>query len=129
MAVAMSGTIDEKRIFVADTRRRFTLEEKLAMVAETRTSPVSRVARKHGVASGLLFRWRKTLGNHAVASQPRTPEAGFVRVALPAPLAREADERADSRIEIFLAGGWRLIVGKNVDVAALGRIVDVLERR
>ena len=70
----MSGPMDEKRIFVADTRRRWPLEEKLAMVAETRTKPVSRVARKHGVAPGLLFRWRKTLGDRAAASPPRVPE-------------------------------------------------------
>jgi transposase len=126
----MSGTMDEKRIFVADMRRRWPLEEKLAMVAETRTSPVARVARKHGVAPGLLFRWRKTLGNRAAPSQPQAPEAGFVRVALPASLAPPmAVGERDATIEIVLVGGRRVFVGKDVDVAALGRIVDVLERR
>jgi transposase-like protein len=48
--------------------RRFSIEEKLAIVAETEASPVSRVARKHGVSSGLVFRWRKTLGHRARAA-------------------------------------------------------------
>ena len=134
MTVPMSGPMDEKRIFVADTRRRWPLEEKLAMVAETRTRPVSRVAHKHGVAPGLLFRWRKTLGDRAAASPPRAPETGFVPIALPALLAAPAPapdtgRSRDTMIEIVLACGQRLIVGKAVDAAALGRIVDVLERR
>ena len=132
VTVPMSGPMDEKRIFVADARRRWPLEEKLAMVAETRTRPVSRVARKHGVAPGLLFRWRKTLGDRAAASPPRAPETGFVPIALPAPLSAPESDTGHSRdttIEIVLAGGQRLIVGKDVDAAALGRILDVLERR
>jgi transposase len=131
IAVPMSGASSEKRIFVADTRRRWPLEEKLAMVAETRTIPVARVARKHGVTPGLLFRWRKTLGDRVATSRPRAPE-GFVPVALPAPLAPLeviGGHDRDATIEIILAGGRRIIVGKDVDAAALGRILDVLERR
>ena len=44
----------------------------------------------------------------------------------------EAAQKAravSDRIEIVLACGHRLIVGKDVDVSALWRIVDVLERR
>ena len=39
MTIPMSSTMDEKRIFVADTHRRWPLEDKLAMVAETRDDP------------------------------------------------------------------------------------------
>jgi transposase len=35
----------------------------------------------------------------------------------------------DDRIEIMLGSGRRLIVRAGVDAAALGRVLDVLERR
>ena len=116
----MSGPSDEKRVFVADTRRRFTLEEKLAIVAETATSPVTRVARKHGVSSGLVFRWRKTLGNRGTAPPPtRTAGKSFVPIALPAPVTQQEVVDGCTRagtIEIVLGCGRRVIVGKDVDV-------------
>jgi transposase-like protein len=46
------------------TRRSFTEEEKLAIVLEIEQhgATVSSVARKHGIVSSLLFRWRADLG-------------------------------------------------------------------
>jgi transposase len=43
--------------------------------------------------------------------------------------ATSAPVRDDGRIEIVLGGGRRIVVGKDVDTAALRRIVDALERR
>jgi Transposase len=45
-------------------RRKFSAEEKLAVVLETeyRGATVSEVARKRGIAAGVLFRWRSELG-------------------------------------------------------------------
>ena len=125
----MSGPSDEKRVFVADTRRRFSLEEKLAIVGETATSPVTRVARKHGISSGLVFRWRKTLGHGGPATSPgRAAEKSFVPIALPAPVVPQgAGCGQDGAIEVVLLGGRRIIVGKDFDVAALKRIVTALE--
>jgi transposase len=125
----MSGPRDEKRVFVADTRRRFSLEEKLAIVAETASSPVTRVARKHGVSSGLVFRWRKTLGNRDAASPLMGPATTrFIPIALPAPhVPRDVGSDRDGAIEVVLRGGRRIIVGKDFDVAALKRIVTALE--
>jgi len=129
----MSGPSDERRVFVADARRRFTLEEKLAIVAETATSPVTRVARKHGVSSGLVFRWRKTLGNQDAAPPPRrTAGKSFIPIALPAPVAQPEVVEGCSRtgaIEIVLSCGRRVIVGKDVDVATLRRVIEALELR
>lgn len=47
----------------AERKRRFTLEEKLALIAETQAAgmSVSRVARLHGISRDLLFRWRREL--------------------------------------------------------------------
>lgn len=120
----MSGPGAEKT-FVADVRRRWSREEKLALVAETKTAPVSRVAREHGVASGLLFRWRKALGD-----QVGLKEASFVPLMLPAPekpSAAAASSPADSGIEIVLRSGCRVRVGRDVDKSALKRVIEVLE--
>ena len=70
------------------------------------------------------------MGDRVAASQTRAPEAGFVPVALPAMLAApELGADRGTIIEIVLSGGRRVIVGKDVDAAALERILDVLERR
>jgi len=44
-------------------RRRFSAEEKRQLVAETMVpgSSVSLVARRHGLSSSLLFRWRRLM--------------------------------------------------------------------
>ena len=126
MTVPMSGQIT--KVYEADVRRRWSEEEKLAIVEESKTSPVARVAKKHGVAVSLLFRWRKLQGIRVRRSGAR-PQQGFVRLALPAP-ADVADRQCGrGAIEIVLSGGRRVIVGKDVDAATLGRILDVLDRR
>ena len=117
-----------------DGRRRWSLAEKLAMVAEVRANPVSAVARQHNIAASLLFRWRRELGSKGAASS-KPVEPSFVRVALPAPASsHDAVSGAppgagDGIIEIGLAGNRRVIVGKNVDGAALKQVIDVLEGR
>jgi hypothetical protein len=71
----MSGYIPEKSFaVVAETRRRWTLAEKAAVVAEIAGSSVSAVARKHGIASSLVFRWRRELG----LGSKKAKRAGFV---------------------------------------------------
>ncbi len=55
-----------------ERRRRWSWEEKLRMVEETLTSgdSVSAVARRHGVAPNLLYRWRRLMSEGgAVAVQ------------------------------------------------------------
>lgn len=124
----MSGPGGEKRFFEADTRRRFSRDEKLAIVAETVTVPVTRVARKHGISSGLVFRWRKMLGKRSSAA--RTAEQGFVPIALPAPAMRQETNEGRAHegvIEIVLSGGRRVLVGKDVDAAALKRVIEALD--
>jgi len=104
------------------------------MIAEARSHSVSVVARKHNIAPSLLFRWRRELESETAAS-PKRAEPGFVRVALPAPIASPeflsgaANGERDSVIEIVLAGNRRVIVGKTVDGAALKHVIDILEGR
>ena len=62
-AVPMSGHDEEKRYaVVAEMRRRWTAEQRQQIVAETEAASVSSVARKHGLAVSLVFRWRREAG-------------------------------------------------------------------
>ena len=138
--MGMSGDRPSRRYdVVADTRRRWSEDEKRAIVEEASgaCTNVSAVARRHGMKPSLLFRWKKDLG--ASGMKP----AAFVPMALAAPeramsiagshvgsLAdaepgRHAVSRSD--IEIELANGRRVRVGTKADLAALQRIIAILE--
>jgi transposase len=116
---------------IATTRRRWSAAERRTILAEADAdgAVVSEVARRHGVSASLLFRWRRL---RKEAKPARRSEPAFVPLALPAPAQHDttsAPVSDDGRIEIVLSGVRRIIVGKDVDTAALRRIVDVLERR
>jgi transposase len=121
---------------VAETRRRWTAEERRKIVAESETAPVSVVARRHGVAVSLVFRWRRQAGLPGKRASVKKTGAVFVPVMLTAPPAPEAPpesprvQASDSGlIEIELAGGRRVRLSGPVDVQALKRVIAVLEGR
>jgi transposase len=121
----MSGQMT--KVFVADARRRWSEEEKQAIIEESKTNPVARVAKKHGVAVSLLFRWRKAAGIRVRGLSPHSLEGKFVRVALPVPVAAAAANGGQGSIEIVLGSGRRVIVGKDVDANTLKRVLAILE--
>ena len=127
----MSG-YDQGKSFaiVAETRRRWTLAEKTAVVSEIAGSSVSAVARKHGIASSLMFRWRRELGSGSETAK-RKSGTTFVALALPAPVAAPvaAAMSGGGLIEIELAHGRKLRVDASVDVNALKRVIAVLDGR
>lgn len=132
-AVPMSGYSQEKSFaVVAETRRKWTVAERKQIVAETEAASVSSVARKHGVAASLVFRWRREAGIVGKKS-PRKPAAVFVPVALPAPLAAATSAPAlgidRGVIEIELGQGRRLRVSGPVEMEALRRVIAVLDGR
>jgi transposase len=136
----MSGDMTTRRFdVVASTRRNWSREQKLAIVAEVDVAgaSLSQVARRHGVHASLLFRWRRKLkekpeapaGEVENGASPATPEAApaqrFMPVRLQPP---EAPAPAKpSVIEIVVEGGRVVRVGADVDTAALVRIVKALE--
>jgi len=129
-AVPMSGYSQEKSFaVVAETRRKWSAAERKQIVGETEAASVSSVARKHGAATSLVFRWRREAGL-AGKKSPRKPAAAFVPVALPA-LAHAAAAAGAGRgvIEIELAGGRRLRVSGPVETEALRRVIAVLDGR
>ncbi|MBW7851694.1 MAG: transposase [Rhodospirillales bacterium] len=83
---------------------------------------VAGVAWRYGVNDNQIFAWRKRLG-------PLPADAArLVPVILTAETPGAGAPR-DERIEIELAGGYRVRVGAGFDGPALRRVVDMLERR
>jgi len=118
-------------VVVAGTRRTWSREEKRAIIAEAENSATSAsaVARRHGVHSSLLFRWRRSIleENRAAAS---APQPAFIPLALPAPAGPPPFDRAAAGvIEIELAGGHRLRADATVDVAVLRGVIEALVGR
>ena len=126
----MSGYSQEKSFaVVAETRRKWTAAERKQIVCETEASSVSSVARKHGVATSLVFRWRREAGV-AGKRNVRKAASAFVPVALPALTHAAPVAGADhGLIEIELAGDRRLRVSGPVESEALRRVIAVLEGR
>jgi transposase len=132
-----------------ERRRRFSVEQKLAVLSEA-TAPganLSAVARRHGLLPAQVYKWRR-LAELGVIGMPGMSELpSFVAVeitqdvpSLPGPAAAEVKpivateaprrrRRKAGLIEIELAGGRRVRVDRDVDAAALERVLDVLARR
>jgi transposase len=112
-------------------RRPWSDEEKRQIVAETLApgASVSIVARRHDLNANMLFTWRRQMGPSALRP------AGEAVTFVPATITTEAAPTAPpeppvvGRMEIVLADGDRIIMGKDVDAAALARVVKVLSRR
>jgi transposase len=109
-------------------RRLWSDEEKRRIVAETLEpgASVSTVARRHDLNANMLFTWRRQIG--AAALLP----AGDAMMFVPAAITTEAAPTVSAlagRMEIVLTDGDRIIASKDVDAAALARVVKVLSRR
>lgn len=125
--------------FVATTRRSWSHEQKKAIVAEIDAdgATLSEVARRHGIHSSLLFRWRKSFGSVmgpsasiAIAKASTSTAPIFVPVLLPPPTASApaATPASTSTIEVALDNGRMVRVAADVDTSALVRIIEALEK-
>ena len=124
---------------VAETRRRWSIEEKRAIVAEASgaCTNISAVARRHGIKPALLYRWKKELAG----DQAGPSSCSFVPVTIAASTVKPADERASmasgsqmsgrayapASIEIELRNGRRIRADSSVEPQHLKRIIDALE--
>lgn len=113
-------------------RRRWGLEEKLRIVAETQEPDawVREVAARHDVYPSLLHNWRRQAREGRLAA---ISPAHFmpVRVAATAPVAAGmlppvGERPATGIIEIVLPDGLRVQVGNEVSLPALRRVMTVL---
>ena len=119
-------------ISARERRRRWSVEEKLRIVAETYEpgASVRAVAARHDVYPNLLRTWRRLIGQGRLAAAPPT---GFmaVRMVEPAsppvvPPLPAVDRAAADMIEISLPDGSRVRVGSDVNLTALRRVMTVL---
>ena len=122
-------------VITTRARRRWAVEEKRRIVAESYGAPrvVSATARRYGISTSQLYGWRRLAladrlgaddGVPGFAPAVMVPEKQAPTAALSASLVAGA-----GRMEIVLAGARRVIVDKEVDGAALARVIEVLERR
>ena len=88
---------------------------------------VAAVARRYEVNANQVFAWRKRFGA-AEAEEEATPCLIPVVVVTAEPTAPPPGF-PDDRIEIDLAGGYRVRIGGGVQASMLRRVLDVLERR
>ena len=133
-------------------RRSWSLEQKLRIIGEAFSpgSSVTQVSERHDVSTGQLYTWRKQLLDGELCG-PGRAISQFVQVeaaAAPAPqtgsailpaagvaaltATAHAPDKAGSQsglIEIELGSGTKVRVGADVAMEALGRVLDMLERR
>jgi transposase len=126
----LNGTVEI--IGGRERRRRWGLEEKLRIVVETQEpgACIREVAARHDVYPSLLHNWRRQVREGRLVAAPC---ARFVPVRLAeAQLAAAGPERsvnarpAAETIEVVLADGSRLLVGNEVGLTVLRRVLTAL---
>ena len=131
-----------------ERRRRWTLEEKAALMAEVAAEggQVAVVARRHGISKSLLYNWRSAWRAAAAAVPPAASpvSAGFLQIGVVAePLDQGSAagipaltggprgagltlaERAGI-IEIDRPGGVRVRVDSSINEKALRRVLSAM---
>jgi transposase len=150
-----SGNRRKRRALAAGSRRGYDLDFKLKVLNETFApdASVAAVARRHGMNSNVLFRWRKQFREGRLGGKT-VPAAGFVPVhvaddagdvrLLPAPrepggenvkadraaepVPASAGSKIPGLIEIETAGGVKLRLCGRVDDRALRRVLAAIRR-
>ena len=113
-----------RRLDVVETgrRRRWTDEAKQRIVEEAfqRGVPVLTVARRHDVDPSQIYDWRRRL-----FPQISKGVSGFAPVVVTPDVSVSSSR---GQMEIVCGNGRRIIVDRDVDVAALLRVLAGLER-
>jgi hypothetical protein len=123
-----------------ERRRRWSVEEKLRIVAETEQPGfgIAEIARRYEVSRGLLWNWRSQVRRGVL--RPEAPP-----VFLPVQMTREpangdglghvepssaggTEQASDGKIEITLPDGTSIKVGHDVGLVTLRRVMTVLRR-
>jgi transposase len=137
----ISGLVERRGACGRRRRRAWNEEEKKRIVDETLQpgASVATVARRHDINANLLFTWRRQIGGGVARSDGITLVPAVIAAPGVPPRHRSSDAKVDGaaapspvilgRIEIVLVGGARVIVDKDVNAAALARVIGALERR
>jgi transposase-like protein len=123
-----------------ERRRRWRLEQKLRIVAETEQpgSGIAEIARRYEISRGLLWNWRRQVRRGVLKPEP--PPV-FLPVQTISDSATEDDAKhvspsatagaeqvSGGKIEITLPDGTSVKVGHDVGMARLRRVMTVLRR-
>lgn len=112
-----------------ERRRRWSIEEKLRIVTESHEpgSSVRAIAVRYDVYPSLLHTWRRQVRQGSLG--PSTP-LRLLPVQLttvqPEPSAPPVTSPQSSGIEICLPDGSRVLVGENVSLKTLRRVMSAL---
>lgn len=124
-------------------RRRWTLEQKLALVEEVSRpgASVAAVADRHGMSRSFLFEWRRQIRDGTMPGVVRADaSATLVPVRIvesapsketprPAVASRRSAERAGkaAAVEVVLSNGRMLRVAEAIAPEVLGRLAAALD--
>ena len=123
-----------------ERRRRWRLEEKLRIVAETEQpgAGIAEIARRYEISRGLLWNWRSQVRRGVLKPEPPpvflpvqtisdSATADDAKHVLPSATAG-AEQMSGGKIEITLPDGTSVKVGHDVGTATLRRVMTVLRR-
>ena len=123
-----------------ERRRRWSLRDKVRIVAESNEpgSMIRAVAARHGVCESLLFTWRRQAREGLLGPALESPAfvpvqaLGLASTAVaplaerPSPASASLSAGAPGLIEIDLGNGRQVRVGRDVNLAALRRVLAAL---
>jgi transposase len=136
--------VSRMEVVSTGARRRWTLEEKRRIVAESYggRGEVSATARRHGLSGGQLFTWRRLAREGRFGDEAATLVPVEIVTPVASGLARAEERERDEKVPplanraksagsilIELGHGRRIRVDGDFDAGALGRVIDVLDRR
>ena len=123
-----------------ERRRRWSLEEKIRIVAETEQPGfgIAEIARRYEISRGLLWNWRNQVRRgvlrpealpvflpvQTIRESANGDGAGHVELSS----ARRTEQATDGKIEITLPDGTSIKVGHDVGLVTLRRVMTVLRR-
>ncbi|MBV8056988.1 MAG: transposase [Deltaproteobacteria bacterium] len=123
-----------------ERRRRWSVEDKLRIVAETEAPAgrIAEIARKYEISRGLLWNWRNQVRRGQLRPEPSqvflpvrtigdTVNGNFAKHVVPSSTS-EAEQVSGSEIEITLPDGTSIKVGHDVSLVTLRRVMTVLRR-
>lgn len=123
-----SGFAGRLEVVETGRRRRWSVAEKMRIVVESLAGDRqgSATARRYRITNSLLFKWRKAYREGGLG-EPKA-SAGFVPAVIidEDNLPERVPALSGGLMEIVLAADRRVIVGADVDAAALGRVLGVL---
>ena len=116
------------------SRRHRTIEEKLAIVAETRVAgcSVAEVARRHAVNANQVFQWRRQQDQGVLRGRTRRGRVRLLPVQISEEQQRDCLDSpaagSEGRIEIRLSKEMELRIIGEVAIERVERVLAVLRR-